>query len=136
MKRIIQLFTFIFTVTSHVNSQTPTQQWLTVINSATNSNDLFQGGNSKFPVVLNQVNNKIAVTNNNGSQPMASLLNSTTGAIIFSNTHAVTANARDLVFDSNDNLFTISDGSSSPIDLYLRKFDVTGNILLNNTINF
>lgn len=110
----------------------PIQQWLTVVNSASSTNDLIYGGNSKFPVVLNSNNDKIAVVNNNDVQPMTTSLNTSNGSVIFTNTHLVTANSKDLDFDANDNLFTISNGTN---DGYLRKFSPTGTLLFNNVIN-
>ena len=111
----------------------PVQQWLTVVNSVSTTNDLFNGGGvSKFPVDINNAGDKIAVVNNNGVQPMTTSLNTLNGSVIFSNTHLVTANIRDLDFDGSDNLFTISHSTS---DGYFRKFDPTGGLVFSNTIN-
>jgi hypothetical protein len=127
-------------------SQVPTQQWLTVINDSTSTNDLFYWGGinpnnswySKYPFILNQSGSKIAVTNNSESQPTASVLNTSDGSVVFTNTQSVNSNAKDLDFDNNDNLYTISswNETSSGINTgFVRKFDQIGNLVNSSNIS-
>lgn len=146
MKSKILISVFFILTTLFSFSQVPTQQWLTVINDSTSTNDLFYWGGvnpnnswySKFPFILNTSGSKIAVTNNSGNQPTASVLNTSDGSIIFSNTQTVNSNAKDLDFDNNDNLYTISswnETTSGTNTGFVRKFDQFGNLTNSATIN-
>jgi hypothetical protein len=146
MKSKILISVFFLLTTCFSFSQVPTQQWLTVINDSTPTNDLFYWGGinpnnswySKYPFILNQSGSKIAVTNNSGSQPTASVLNTSDGSVVFTNTQSVNSNAKDLDFDNNDNLYTISswNETSSGINTgFVRKFDQIGNLVNSSNIS-
>jgi len=146
MKSKILISVFFLLTTCFSFSQAPTQQWLTVINDSTSTNDLFYWGGinpnnswySKYPFILNQSGSKIAVTNNSGSQPTASVLNTSDGSVVFTNTQSVNSNAKDLDFDNNDNLYTISswNETSSGINTgFVRKFDQIGNLVNSSNIS-
>jgi hypothetical protein len=134
MKSKILISVFFLLTTCFSFSQVPTQQWLTVINENSSTNDLFYWGAndtwySKYPFILNESGSKIAVTNNSSNQPTASVLNTVDGSVIFSNTQPVNSNAKDLDFDGNDNLYTISASNTGTV----RKFNQNG--ILINSIN-
>ena len=134
MKSKILISVFFLLTTCFSFSQAPTQQWLTVINENSSTNDLFYWGAndtwySKYPFILNESGSKIAVTNNSSNQPTASVLNTVDGSVIFSNTQPVNSNAKDLDFDGNDNLYTISASNTGTV----RKFNQNG--ILINSIN-
>jgi hypothetical protein len=142
-KNLISVFFILTTLFSF--SQVPTQQWLTVINDSTSTNDLFYWGGvnpnnswySKFPFILNATGSKIAVTNNSGNQPTASVLNTSDGSIIFSNTQTVNSNAKDLDFDNNDNLYTISSWNETNTGTntgFVRKFNQFGSLIGSTNI--
>lgn len=144
MKSKILISVFFILTTCFSFSQIPTQQWLTVINDSTSTNDLFywgglnqnNSGYSKFPFILNQNGSKVAVTNNSGTEPTATVLNTLDGDIIFSNTNSVNSNAKDLDFDSNDNLFTISSWNETNTGSnigYVRKLNQFGMVV--NSMN-
>ena len=134
MKSKILISVFFILTTCFSYSQVPTQQWLTVINDSSVTNDLINIGDwySKFPFTLNQTGTKVAVTNNNGSEPTATVLNTSNGSIIYSNTHSINSNAKDLDFDNDDNLYTIHNGSNTG---YIRKLSQSGSVINTTIIN-
>jgi gliding motility-associated-like protein len=116
--------------------QIPTQQWITILNESTGSNDLMQGGYSKFPLELSPNESKIALASNFGNQPATSVLNTNDGTIVFSNSQTVNAYSRDVVFEDNDSVHSLSTGPWSPTgDAFVSKYDATGNIIFTNTFN-
>jgi gliding motility-associated-like protein len=136
MKKYFFYFAFIiFFLEVEVHAQIPTQQWLTVLNETSASNDLIQGGVSKFPLELNTIESKIVVVNNFANQPASTVLNTIDGSIVFSNSQPINAYGRDVVFEDNDSVASLSTGLWGASDAYISKYDLTGNFIFNNSVN-
>ena len=131
MKSKILISVFFLLTTCFSFSQAPTQQWLTVINENSSTNDLFSINTelSKFPFKLNNSFTKIAVSSNTGTNPSVSLLNTSDGTLVFNNISNNISNSKDFIFDESDNIFTISNSNTTG---YLSKIENNG--LLTNTI--
>jgi hypothetical protein len=136
MKSKILISVFFLLTTCFSFSQVPTQQWLTVINDSTPTNDIFSNNfaqlKGSFPLKFNNSFSKIALSNNSNNQPVTSSLNTTDGSIVFSSIDNTPSNSRDLAFDQNDNIYNISENSTTG---YISKRDSTGNLLNSITIN-
>ena len=119
-----------------LSAQSPTQQWITILNSANSNNDLINlDFGSKIPFVFNSSKTKLGLVYNTAGQPYTTALNTSDGSQVFSNVHATTATAKDLVFDGSDNLYTIAHSNTTTTDGFFRKFNSTGGLVFNNTIN-
>lgn len=130
MKSKILISVFFILTTCFSFSQVPTQQWLTVINDSTSTNDVFSNNFAQlkgfFPLKFNNSYSKIALSYNSNNQPLTSSLNTSDGSIVFSSIDNISSNSIDLVFDQNDNIYNISENS---ITGHISKRNSVGNLL-------
>lgn len=132
-------------------AQSPTQQWLTVLNSSTTSVDQLYGfstpsgsctnnanyfGNTSNHIVVSPSGSQIGFSATSSCNPFTGTLNSSSGAIVYQNTNAASGyQGIDAVFDTSDNLFSLSTNSgAAPVSSYLRKTTNTGTISFTNTL--
>jgi len=139
MKKLLNLIFVLLTTISF--SQIPNQEWVTVINENTSTNDVFQNFSeiSKFPAVLNNSLTNIAVTNSSDNKATVTSLNTIDGSISFSLTESINTIAKDLDFDQNSNLYTISStvntcGACVNNGIF-KKINTSGQVIFSNIIN-
>jgi uncharacterized protein (TIGR02145 family) len=116
---VIQLFQGV------VFSQNINPEWITIINQNNSTNEIFTGGNSKFPMEISRDNSKLVFTNNTGDRPLTSILNTKDGSIYYSGSITVDAVSRDVIFDDNNNVLALSSTSKSPKVSYVTKINVS-----------
>ena len=148
-KLLYLMFGILFSLSTW--AQSPTQQWLTVLNSTTTSVDQLYGfstpsggctnnanyfANTSNHILINPSGSQIGFSATSNCNPFMGTLNTSTGAVLYQNTNAVSGyQSVDSAFDTNDNLFSLSTNSgAAPVSSYLRKTTNTGTISFTNTL--